>query len=119
MLKNLTIPLLVISLGACAGAGKTLENVFAGRTLEKAERTSPETDEHGQALYTGYIGLSQVEYAEGDYRDSDFFADRAIAAANNQDIEPQHIGARDLIPICIDQNPCAHLRRPMDMIFHG
>ncbi len=24
-----------------------------------------------------------------------------------------------LIPICIDQNPCAHLRRPMDMIFHG
>jgi outer membrane protein OmpA-like peptidoglycan-associated protein len=87
MLKILTIPLLVISLGACA---------FAGRTLEKAERTSPETDDHGLALYTGYIGLSQVEYAEGDYRDSDFFADRAIAAASNQDIEPQHIGARDL-----------------------
>ena len=74
MLKNLTIPLMVISLGACA---------FAGRTLEKAERTTPETDQHGQALYTGYIDLSQVEYAEGDYRDSDFFADRAIAAANN------------------------------------
>ena len=96
MLKNLTIPLLVISLGACAGASKTLENAFAGRTLEKAERTTPETDQHGQALYTGYIDLSQVEYAEGDYRDSDFFADRAIAAANNQKIEPQHIGARDL-----------------------
>ncbi len=87
MLRNLTIPLMVISLGACA---------FAGRTLEKAERTTPETDQHGQALYTGYIDLSQVEYAEGDYRDSDFFADRAIAAANNQKIEPQHIGARDL-----------------------
>ncbi len=87
MLKNLTIPLMVISLGACA---------FAGRTLEKAERATPETDEHGQALYTGYVDLSQVEYAEGDYRDSDFFADRAIAAANNQKIEPQHIGAREL-----------------------
>ncbi len=24
-----------------------------------------------------------------------------------------------LIPTCIDQNPCAHWRRPMDMIFHG
>ena len=23
------------------------------------------------------------------------------------------------IPICIDQSPCAHLRWPMDMIFHG
>jgi hypothetical protein len=25
----------------------------------------------------------------------------------------------DIIPTCIDQNPCAHLRMPMDMIFHG
>ncbi len=85
MLKNLAIPLLVMSLGACAGT-----------TLEKAERTSPQTDQHGEALYAGYIGLSLMEYGEGDYRDSDFFADRAIAAANNQNIEPQHIGARDL-----------------------
>ncbi len=85
MLKNLAVLLIVISLGACAG-----------RTLEKAERTSPETDEHGQALYTGYVELSKMEFDEGDYRDSDFFADRAIAAANNENIEPQHIGARDL-----------------------
>jgi hypothetical protein len=28
-------------------------------------------------------------------------------------------GAKDIIPSCIDQNPWAHLRRPMDMIFHG
>ena len=39
MLKNLAIPLLVMSLGACAGT-----------TLEKAERTSPQTDRHGEAL---------------------------------------------------------------------
>ena len=25
----------------------------------------------------------------------------------------------DLIPTVIDQNPCAHLRMPRDMIFHG
>ena len=24
-----------------------------------------------------------------------------------------------LIPTVIDQNPCAHLRMPRDMIFHG
>ena len=28
-------------------------------------------------------------------------------------------GSFVLIPTCIDQNPCAHLRRPMDIIFHG
>ena len=25
----------------------------------------------------------------------------------------------DIIPTVIDQNPCAHLRMPRDMIFHG
>ena len=28
-------------------------------------------------------------------------------------------GSRALIPTVIDQNPCAHLRMPRDMIFHG
>ena len=28
-------------------------------------------------------------------------------------------GDRCLIPTVIDQNPCAHLRMPRDMIFHG
>ena len=106
MLKIFTIPLLAVSLGACTmigdasemigDASETIEQFPSGTTLQKAKRTPSQTDEHGQALYTGYIDLSQVEYAEGDYRDSDFFADRAIAAANNENIEPQHIGARDL-----------------------
>ncbi len=99
MLKIFTIPLLAVSLGACTmigDASETIEQFPSGTTLQKAKRTPSQTDEHGQALYTGYVDLSQVEYAEGDYRDSDFFADRAIAAANNENIEPQHIGARDL-----------------------
>ena len=25
----------------------------------------------------------------------------------------------DIIPTCIDQNPCAHSRMPMEVIFHG
>ena len=29
------------------------------------------------------------------------------------------IGSTILIPTVIDQNPCAHLRMPRDMIFHG
>ena len=105
MLKNIAILLMAMSLGACA---------FAGRTLEKAERATPETDQHGQTLYTGYIDLSQVEYAEGDYRDSDFFADRAIAAANNETIEPQHIGARDLDVTVL--NEAAAARRKLTVV---
>ncbi len=105
-MKIFTIPLLAVSLGACTmigdasemigDASETIEQFPSGTTLQKAKRTPSQTDEHGQALYTGYIDLAQVEYAEGDYRDSDFFAERAIAAANNVYIEPQHIGARDL-----------------------
>ena len=31
----------------------------------------------------------------------------------------QSWSAEGLIPTVIDQNPCAHLRMPRDMIFHG
>ena len=99
MLKTLTIPLLVMGLVACTAIGGLLETVEQfppGTTLQKAKRTTPRTDQHGQSLYAGYIELAQMEYDEGDYRDSDFFADRAIIAAKNQQIEPQQIGARDL-----------------------
>ena len=30
-----------------------------------------------------------------------------------------YLWSDDVIPTVIDQNPCAHLRMPRDMIFHG
>lgn len=48
------------------------------------------------ALHDGYLGLSQAEYGEGDYWDSDFFAERAMRAGANRKVEPQTIGAREL-----------------------
>jgi len=30
-----------------------------------------------------------------------------------------HLMSRNLIPESINQYPCAHLRRPIDIIFHG
>ena len=33
--------------------------------------------------------------------------------------KPKKLGNRNVIPTVIDQNPCAHLRMPRDMIFHG
>ena len=32
---------------------------------------------------------------------------------------PHEDAAKEIIPTVIDQNPCAHLRMPRDMIFHG
>ncbi len=67
-----------------------------GLQLQEAEKVTPATDEHGEALYEGYLGLSKLEFDEGDYQDSDYFAERAILAGANQKFEPQVISARDL-----------------------
>jgi OOP family OmpA-OmpF porin len=68
----------------------------AGTKLEEAKMASPEADEHGQLLYEGYIRLSEAEYSEGDYKDSDFFAEQAMRAGSGEKFEPQQINARDL-----------------------
>ena len=87
-----------------------------GTKLEEASKVSPNTDEHGEALYTGYLQLSETEYNEGDYRDSDFFAVRAERAANNEKFEPQEIGARDLP--AKDLNDAATARRRLVVVLY-
>lgn len=67
-----------------------------GTKLEQAEQAQPSQDLHKAALYDGYLGLSKMEYGEGDYQDSDFFADRALLASDDKKIEPQVISARVL-----------------------
>lgn len=47
-------------------------------------------------LQKGYLDLSKEEFAEGDYKDSDRFAKRAHASAQNQPPKPEEIGARPL-----------------------
>ena len=54
-----------------------------GLELEKAEGLTPSGSEFSKNLYTGYIGLSASEFSEADFTDSDNFAIRATAAANN------------------------------------
>jgi OOP family OmpA-OmpF porin len=51
---------------------------------------------YNAALQKGYLDLSKNEFAEGDYRDSDRFASRAHASAQNQPPKPEDIGARNL-----------------------
>ena len=46
---------------------------------------------------------------------TDYLTPEALAAWS----APYLAYVRPLIPTVIDQNPCAHLRMPRDMIFHG
>jgi outer membrane protein OmpA-like peptidoglycan-associated protein len=61
-----------------------------GGQLEKAEKLSPTGTEFQQALYTGYIELAKAEYNEGDYKDSDRFANKAMAATRGEQVDPYH-----------------------------
>lgn len=67
-----------------------------GLTLEKAQNTSPPGSPFEAGLHSGYLQLSESEYSEADYRDSDVFADRVIATSLGQPVGPEELGARHL-----------------------
>lgn len=75
-------------------AATALLGACGGMELGKAQKTSPSGDAFSKALYKEYIALSKSEYNEGDYEDSDVFASRAIAAANNSPMAPEDADAR-------------------------
>ena len=70
--------------------------VSCGTQLKRAERTSAPAASFESSLYQGYLGLAKSETGEGDYRDSDTFAARAIAAATGSATAPEAIAARNL-----------------------
>jgi len=55
----------------------------AGQELGNARGVTANNTEFGNALSAGYLRLSQAEYSEGDYADSDYFALRSIAAGTS------------------------------------
>jgi OmpA-OmpF porin, OOP family len=83
---------------ALAAAGIALLSGCAGMGLEEAEMTPPQGNSHDRALQEGYLDLSRSEYNEGDYRDSDNFAERSMAAAAGESVQPEAISQRDLPP---------------------
>ena len=75
-----------------------LVGACGGMRLQDAETASPTGDAFSKALYGEYIALSKAEYGEGDYEDSDVFADRAIAAAAGTPRIPEAVGDRKQTP---------------------
>ncbi|MBO6560701.1 MAG: OmpA family protein [Nisaea sp.] len=81
---------------AAAVFGAVLLSGCAGMQLENAREVEPKGTDFTNALYKEYMRLSELEFLEGDYADSDAFALRAIAAANNQPTAPEELAARNL-----------------------
>ncbi len=67
-----------------------------GTQLEKAQRVSPEGSAFNVSLYQEYIDLASSEFNEGDYRDSDNFAVRAMQSGAGGTVAPEEISARRL-----------------------
>ncbi len=67
-----------------------------GTQLEQARGVTPQGTAFDKNLYQGYLGLSSSEYDEGDYLDSDAFAERAMRAGTGQAVNPETIDQRAL-----------------------
>jgi OOP family OmpA-OmpF porin len=82
--------LAVVAVAMIAGAGCT------DRYLGDARSVRPQGTAFDQALYKDYLALAEVEYKQGDQRDGDTYARRAIDAAKGKPTQPDEPRLRDL-----------------------
>ncbi|MEM7168768.1 MAG: OmpA family protein [Pseudomonadota bacterium] len=72
----LAVAIMGVALAAC------------GTELQKAENLAPEGNEFTAGMYGGYLELSESEYGEGNYRQSDVFAKQAMRSASGETVLP-------------------------------
>lgn len=82
--KFCVIGVAVASVAACAG----VERQIAAKTQP------PSGTGYNAEMSSGYFELSNLEYREGDYRSSDHFAIKAMAAGRGEAVEPDTIESR-------------------------
>ncbi len=80
----------------CVGFAAALLLGGCGLQLDNALGTAAPGGAFEAGLYQGYIDLSQSEYKEADYEDSDVFALRAIALSDGGAVGPEALDARVL-----------------------
>jgi OOP family OmpA-OmpF porin len=83
--KLIIAAFVVMGLGACVGT-----------TLDQAQSTASSGDEFSSALNKYYLQRAAHEYGYGNYESSDWFASRAIQAANGEAVAPQSPSERML-----------------------
>ena len=93
----------VALLGACNGGANFRNsmpmNSFQGfpavGVMNQARATSP-SGAFGTAAYNQLMQHAEYEYAQMDYRDAMFHAQKAMAAARGEQVQPQPVGERIL-----------------------
>ncbi|WP_169566034.1 OmpA family protein [Sneathiella limimaris] len=80
----------VLTFAVLGAASVTL--AACGGKLGEAEMMTAQGSAFSTALYNDYIALSKGEYGEGDYTDSDRFAEKAMVAAMGKDVAPYNPG---------------------------
>jgi outer membrane protein OmpA-like peptidoglycan-associated protein len=91
-IKGVSSGLRLAALGGCVA---TL-GACAGMELDNARGTQPAGSAFNNQLYAGYVGLSEDEFAEYDYDDSDGFAMKASAAAGDGSVMPANLEEWDI-----------------------
>jgi OOP family OmpA-OmpF porin len=75
----------LLALGACSGLG-----------VQEARQAQPTGGAFETALHGEYLALSEAEYAEYDYEDSDVFAANAVMAAGGTAPQPDMLENREI-----------------------
>lgn len=68
----------------------------AGGRLGKAEKVAAQGADFDNTLSAGYLRLARTEQAEADYANADYFAKRAVTAANALIVLPPEANSRKL-----------------------
>jgi len=85
-----------ITKAAAAAAVVVLLAGCAGMEYEKAEMSAASGDSYQRDLHDEYVRLSKSEFDQGDYTDSDRYAERALTLSDGEHVQPEMIAARDL-----------------------
>lgn len=68
----------------------------AGPDIGMLEKMPTKGSAFNKGLYEGYTRLAKAESAEYDIKDADHFADKAMRAANGENVRPDRVIDRDL-----------------------
>jgi outer membrane protein OmpA-like peptidoglycan-associated protein len=96
-----------VLLGACTeqqpGMQSWIEENVPQERYQVAKRAEPTGSAFNRHLYEGYIELSERERAEYDWGDSRRFANKALAAAEGQIVNPEPLYDRNLPADTVDE----------------
>lgn len=100
------------------GAGSWIEGNLPQEEYQVAERAEPTGTDFNRYLYEGYMELAARERAEYDWRDSELFSKKALAAAEDDWVAPETLFDRSLPEDSVAELRAAH-GDLVSMLGHG